>query len=343
MKKIALALLAVLAVFPCLAQEKKQMEAYVIGFYNLENLFDTIDDPDRNDEQFLPGGDYGWSALKYESKLSKLAYAISRMPRNLAILGVAEAENIGVLEDLVLQDEIADRSFKPILVEGNDARGIDVGLIYNPRYFTPTNVTSTRIRTEGDESFRTRDQLCVTGLLAGEEISIVVLHWPSRGGGEKRSAPRRRDAALTTKAICDSLYALNPQAKIVVMGDLNDDPVDDSVVKHLGAKNKKEETQPGQLYNPCYTLYKKGIGSLGYQDEWNLFDQVMVSHALIDESIGGLHYWKSEIFNRSFLKQQEGRYKGYPLRTHSSGVWTNGYSDHFPSLIWVVREVKGDQ
>ncbi len=339
MKKIALALFAIIVALPCLSQEKKQMEAYVIGFYNLENLFDTIDDPTKNDEQFLPGGDYGWGSVKYESKLGRMAHAISRMPRNLAVLGVAEVENIGTLEDLVRQDEIADRNLKPILVEGNDARGIDVGLLYNPRYFTPTNVTSTRMRTEVEEDFHTRDQLCVTGTMAGEEINIIVLHWPSRGGGEKRSAPLRRDAALTTKSICDSLLALNPKAKIVIMGDLNDDPVDDSVVKYLGAKGKKEETSQGQIYNPCYLLYKKGIGSLGYQDEWNLFDQVMVSHALIDTNAVGLHYWKSEIFNRNFLKQQEGQYKGYPLRTHAGGVWTNGYSDHFPSLIWIVRTV----
>lgn len=316
--------------------QDKSLKAYVIGFYNLENLFDTINDPNKNDEQFLPDGDYSWGTLKYTNKLKKMSYAISQMPKNLAVLGVSEVENIDVLQDLVKEESIINRNLKPILVEGPDKRGVDVGLLYNPAFFTPTNVTSTRIISE-IPNFYTRDQLCVSGLLDNEEIHIIVLHWPSRGGGLKRSNPRRADAAKTTKHICDSLFKINPQAKIVIMGDLNDDPVDASVTKYLGAKGKKESVAPQELFNTTYSLYKKGIGSLAYQDMWNLFDQIIISHDLLGKDYNTLKYWKTEIFNKDFLKQHEGKYKGYPLRTHSGGVWTNGYSDHFPSLMWVVK------
>ncbi len=317
------------------AQDRK-LHSYTIGFYNLENLFDTVNDPNKNDEQFLPNGDYSWGTMKYTNKLERMSYAISQFPRNLAILGVSEVENIDVLNDLVKQPAIADRTLKPILIEGPDRRGIDCGLLYNPKFFTVTNVTSTRIKST-IENFHTRDQLCVSGLLDGEEIHVIVLHWPSRGGGQKQSNPRRADAAETTKAICDSLFAINPNANIVIMGDLNDNPTDASVIKHLGAKGKKEQTGDKELFNPGVALYRKGIGSIGYQDQWSLFDQIIVSKNLASDDRNHLCFWKMEVFNRDFLKQQDGKYRGYPLRTHSGGVWTNGYSDHFPSLIWLVK------
>ena len=333
--KLVLLFTILFSVTFCYAQ-KRPLNSYVIGFYNLENLFDTIDDPTKNDAQFLPDGDYAWGTQKYINKQQKMAYAISQMPQNLAILGVSEIENINVLEDLVKEPAIIDRNLKPILVEGPDNRGIDVGLLYNTELFTPTNVTSTRITTEL-ENFFTRDQLCVSGILDGEEIHVIVLHWPSRSGGEERSKPRRAEAAITTKHICDSLFALNPNAKIIIMGDLNDDPINTSVTEILGAKSQIKQTKPGELYNTTYALYEQGIGTLAYKGKWNLFDQIIVSQAWLKKNRKSLNYWKTEIFNKEFLKQQEGKYKGYPLRTHAGRNWLNGYSDHFPSLIWVVK------
>lgn len=337
MSKIKTILTVAIMMVSVLAFSKdKPLKAYVIGFYNLENLFDTIDDPNKNDEQFLPGGSYAWGSMKYTSKQERMASVIAKMPKSLAVLGVGEVENIGVLEDLVRQPSIAERNLRPILVEGPDRRGVDVGLLYDADLFTPTNVTSTRI-ISSIENFYTRDQLCVSGILDGELIHVIVLHWPSRGGGQRRSAPRRADAALTTKHICDSLFAIDPDAKIVVMGDLNDDPVDESVVRYLGAKKSVKETGRSQLFNPSYDFYRRGIGTLAYQDQWNLFDQIIVSEKWLSSKRTTLTFWKYEIFNRDFLCQQEGKYKGYPLRTHSGGVWTNGYSDHFPAMIWVVK------
>ncbi|MDD3406391.1 MAG: endonuclease/exonuclease/phosphatase family protein [Paludibacteraceae bacterium] len=327
--------------FSVAAQEQSQLfSSYMIGFYNLENLFDTIDSPDTNDSEYLPNGANKWTSYKYDNKLHNMAYAISKFPKEMAILGVSEVENRLVLEDLVAQPELKDRNLQIIHRDGPDRRGVDCGLLYDPKQFVPTNVVSHKLQTEA-ENFISRDQICVTGLLAGEEIHVIVLHWPSKYGGEKRSTPRRRDAALTTKAICDSIFAIDAQAKIIIMGDLNDDPTAPSLVKYLGAKSEKKDVKPGELYNPCYNIYKQGIGSLGYNDVWCLYDQVLVSQALLDrDDLSKLVYWKSEIFNREFLKEQDGKRKGYPKRTSSGGVWTNGYSDHFPSFIWLIKEAQ---
>ena len=340
MKLKHLLLVFLLPLTMAVSAQEKNLKTFVIGFYNLENLFDTIDSPDTDDSEFLPNGRNNWGTMKYLNKLDRMSYAISKFPQELAILGVSEVENITVLYDLVSQPAIKDRDLQPILIEGPDRRGVDVAMLYDPKVFSPTNVVSHKFQSELPD-FRSRDQLCVTGDLNGEEIHVIVLHWPSKYGGELRSKPRRKEGALTTKWICDSIFKVDPNAKIVIMGDLNDDPVDESVVKWLGAKGKRESVGPQEIYNPTYNIYKSGIGTLGYQDVWCLYDQVMVSYAWLNRnSIKGLTYWKSEIFNRDFLKEESGKRKGYPLRTHSGGVWTNGYSDHFPSLIWVVQPQK---
>jgi hypothetical protein len=324
-----------------LMSQETEYHQYVIGFYNLENLFDTINDPNKDDEEYLPNGANHWNTMKYTNKLKNMSYAISKMPANLAVLGVSEIENRKVLEDLTAQPSIKDRNLKIVHYESPDRRGIDVAMLYNPAMFKVLHSSSHRVRTEID-SLITRDQLVVTGLLDGEEINIIVVHWPSRGGGEARSNPRRRDAALTTKMLVDSIFNINANAKIVFMGDLNDDPINASITTYLEAKPEKRKTNPKEIYNPYYELYKKGIGSLGYQDQWNLFDQIMISYSLIPKNLDDfstIKFIRAEVFNKDFLKQETGKYRGYPMRTHSGGVWQNGYSDHFPSLIWLGKTI----
>lgn len=321
----------------------KNVQVGCVAFYNLENLFDTINQP-NNDEEFLPNGSYKWNGMKYNSKLKNMSYVISQIgtdvtPVGPAILGVSEIENRGVLEDLVKQPSIADRSYQIVHYDSPDRRGVDVGLLYNPRLFTVVNSKSYRLHTE-DSTFLTRDQLMVTGYLMGEKVHVIVNHWPSRTGGEMASRPKRNAAAALTRSIVDSLFRVDAKARIIVMGDLNDDPFNESCAMVLGAKKEPKEVQPKELYNVFWKTLDKGIGSLSYNDQWNLFDQIMISHEFLNGDPARLRFWKGEVFYRNFLIQQEGRYKGTPLRTHSGGVWLNGYSDHLPTLIYLVKEQK---
>ena len=326
------------------SDSKLKLQVGCIAFYNQENLFDTINDPNINDEEFLPNGAMKWGTMKYNSKLENMSRTISLIgtdicPQGVALIGVSEIENRRVLEDLVKQPALAKRSMEIVHYDGPDRRGVDVALLYNPRYFQVTNSKSYRLHTE-DPNFLTRDQLMVSGYLMGEKIHVIVNHWPSRLGGEEASRSKRNAAAALTKSIADSLFQLDPKAKIVIMGDLNDDPFNESCAKVLGAKKDIDEVKPGGFYNTLWKSLDKGVGSLAYNDQWNLFDQIIISDELAHSDPSKLKLWKAEVFNKPFLTQQEGRYKGTPLRTHAGGAWLNEYSDHYPTLIYVVKEAK---
>ena len=318
-----------------------------VGFYNLENLFDTLDTEDVNDTEFTPNGGRAYTKEVYYDKLDKLATVISEMgtettPDGLAILGVSEIENRSVLEDLVKQTRIADRRYQIVHYESPDERGIDVGLLYNPKYFTVTSsqaINHEMYRDDGSRDY-TRDVLFVSGEFDGESMHVLVNHWPSRGGGA--SAKRGRDAAaLLCKNVIDSLQKVDPAAKIIIMGDLNDNPVDDSVKKVLAAKKDKNKTELNGIYNPYIKLYKSGYGSNAWRDTWSLFDQVMVSGGLVKgDKKEGYQFYQAKVFNKSYLVQKSGQYKGYPFRTYSGDKYQGGYSDHFPSYIFLLKEVK---
>jgi hypothetical protein len=323
---------------------KLKFQVSCVAFYNLENLFDTINNINVNDEEYTPDGPMKWGTMKYTAKLQHMSYAISQIgleysPQGIALIGVSEIENRGVLEDLVKQPDLAKRSYQIVHYDGPDRRGVDVGLLYNPKLFIVTNSKSYRLHT-ADTTFRTRDQLMVSGYLQGEKVHVIVNHWPSRTGGEEISRPKRNAAAALTRSIADSLFSADPKAKIIIMGDLNDDPFNESCATILGAKKDLNELKDGQLYNTLWKTLDKGIGSLAYADQWNLFDQIIVSSEIAHSDPSKLKLWKAEVFNKPFLTQQEGRYKGTPFRTHSGGAWTNGYSDHYPTLIYLVKEVK---
>jgi hypothetical protein len=191
---------------------------------------------------------------------------------------------------------------------------------------------------ESKPGWTTRDILLVSGLLDGEPINVLVNHWPSRSSGEKETAPLRNAAGDLCRSIAQNILKENPDAKIIIMGDLNDDPVDESLLKHLQTKTKPENVTRGDLFNPMWQMYKDGIGSLAYKDSWNLFDQIVVSSGILDKNKGGYHLYKTRVFNKSFLLQKDGQYKGYPFRTFAGGVYMNGYSDHLPVYILLVKE-----
>jgi hypothetical protein len=324
--------------------DKVNVQISCVAFYNLENLFDTINNVNVNDEEYTPNGPIKWNTLKYTSKLQHMAFAISQIgldvsPQGIAFIGVSEIENRGVLEDLIKQPELSKRSLEIVHYDSPDRRGVDVGLIYNPRLFTVTNSKSYRLHTD-DPEFLTRDQLMVSGYLQGEKVHVIVNHWPSRTGGEERSRPKRNAAAGLTRSIADSLFRVDPKAKIIIMGDLNDDPFNESCATILKAKKEINDVKDTDLYNTLWKTLEMGVGSLAYNDQWNLFDQIIISPELAHADRSKLKFWKAEVFNRSFLTQQEGRYKGTPLRTHAGGAWTNGYSDHYPTLIYLVKDAK---
>ncbi len=352
MRKIGLLLLAAFLFGSSVSTQaqKKRYAVYAAAFYNLENLFDTIKATDTNDEQFTPGGTYRWGALKYKNKLHNLAYAISnfatdnsspfKLKNGPAIIGVSEIENRQVLEDLIRTGELAKRNYGIVHYDSPDRRGIDVGLLYDKDQFTVESSDHIRLNIPDMPDFRTRDQLLVTGILGGERVHVIVNHWPSRLGGAKQSSPLREASAALSKHIADSLRAIDPDSKVIIMGDLNDDPNNDSCKKILGAKKRQENVEPDGYFNAMWEHFDRGIGTLAYQGSWNLFDQIIVSGNLVGKDRSTLKFARSEVFNRDFLKQKEGKYKGYPLRTHASGVYLDGYSDHFPSLIYLIKEIQ---
>lgn len=341
MKKYIILFVSLLFVTTAIAQKK--VGVYAVAFYNLENLFDTKNDEGVNDEEFTSAGANAWTEEKYKKKLANMAYAIDKIgkeytPAGPAILGVSEIENRGVLEDLVSTGEIAKVGYEIVHYDSPDRRGVDVALLYNPKLFQVVSSKPYPFILPDNPNFRTRDQLLVSGIMAGELLHIIVNHWPSRYGA--KSSNLREYAASISKHIADSLYKEDPNAKIIIMGDLNDDPTDKSVKVVLNAKKKQSEVEPGGLFNTMWELYDKGIGSLGYKGKWNLFDQIIISEPLLGKDRSTLKFWKAEVFNKDFLIQKEGKNKGYPFRTFSGNTFINGYSDHFPTLIYLVKEIK---
>lgn len=343
-KTLLLFLFLLLGLSVSIAQNKK-LAVYAVAFYNLENLFDTINQPEVLDEEFTPKGSMQWGSFKYNNKLDRMSYALDQLaaqyaPLGPAVIGVSEIENQSVLEDLVLRGNFAKKGYKVVHYDSPDRRGVDVGLLYNPTLFTVESSKSLRLTLPESPDFKTRDPLLVTGRLAGERIHILVNHWPSRLGGEKASRPKREAAAALNKYTTDSIYRIEPNAKIFIMGDLNDDPSNKSCSEVLNAKKDMKTVEKGGLYNPFWKILDSGIGSLAYRGNWNLFDQIIVSEPLLGPDRSTLKFWKAEVFNAEFLKQQDGKFKGYPMRTHAGGAYLNGYSDHFPTIVYLVKEVK---
>ena len=341
-KKLLVAALLFAAYVPSLCAQG--LQAAGIAFYNLENLFDTIpNNPDGRDLEYTPGGKNQWDTRKYFNKLHNMATAIAALttrttPYGPAIIGVSEVENRTVLEDLVAQPEIRDWNLQICHHDSPDRRGIDVGLLYNPRYFKVDNVTNHRLTTV---PFATRDQMCVVGRLLGQPLAVIVNHWPSRLGGQEQSSPNREAAAALCLQIADSLWNVNPEIGVIIMGDLNDDPQDKSCARVLGAKRDAKDVEPHGFYNPFWKMLDDGIGTLAYKSAWNLFDQIILSGNLVnDTGDTQWHFYKSIVHNHDFLRDTEGSRQGYPLRTFASGSYLNGYSDHFPTEVLLVRKVK---
>ena len=354
MKRVVYFVLIFLLIIPLMscAQGKR---SYVIGFYNLENLFDTYHDEGKNDYKYLPDGANQWTEAKYAKKLHNMASVIRAMKDENkvwhALLGVSEIENRHVLEDLVSQPEIAEANYQIVHYDGPDRRGVDVALLYRPNQFKvlesksiPFDFNSSiefSLNEEEKAYFRTRDILMVRGMLGNEMFAFFVAHLPSRIGGKGGDLRSRGGEIMYQESM--RLMAEYPDIKIVAMGDMNDNPTDPSMAVYMHGKENIDEVGKEDFFSPFVSMLKSGYGSLAYQGEWNIYDIIVVNANLcrgeglkIRPIVKKKFYGR--IFNPPFMTQQEGPYAGTPFRTFSGGAFIGGYSDHYPTYIVVSNK-----
>lgn len=360
MIKNLLTLSFIIAAILQLSAQEKQFKVHTIAFYNVENFYDTINDPKTRDDEWV------YTGKNFKKKVSNIAKVISLIgtdenPNSPTIIGLAEVENQRVLEALIKDPQLIDKEYGIVHFDSPDRRGIDNALLYQKKHFKPTAYINIPLliyddfakpeskekveladkddKTEVDPNSNrifTRDQLLVSGLLDGEEVHFIVNHWPSRRGGEAASSPLREQAAALNMKIIDSLYKLNPNAKVITMGDLNDGPYNKSIKKVLGAKAKKEDVKPFGMYNPMEEMSKKGIGTLAYRDAWDLFDQMIMTEPLIRKDYSTFRFWKASVFKKPYMFQASGQYKGYPNRNWNGEI---GYSDHLPVYLYLIKQM----
>lgn len=358
MKRLTVIIAALLALSFNLGAQKLS-KGYIVGFYNLENLFDTYHDPGKNDYQFLPDGSNNWTEAKYAKKLHNMATVIRAMRddngRYHTILGISEVENRHVIEDLVSQPEIADANYQIIHYDGPDRRGVDVALLYKPEQFSLLETRSIPFTFDSDikfslseeeqNNFRTRDILMVRGRIDGEMFAFFVAHLPSRVGGKGGDLRSRGGEILYQESM--ALMRKYPGIKIVTMGDMNDNPTDKSMAVYHHGKATPEEVGQQEFFNPFIKMLEAGFGSLAYRGEWSIYDLILVNDNLVHAKPGTLkiqpilkvkkNTFYARIFHKDFMTTQEGQYKGTPFRTFSAGTFIGGYSDHYPTYILIGK------
>jgi len=347
MKKYIILSLSILLAINSYSQQKKY-QIRTVAFYNVENLFDTINDPNKNDEASPIMEFKGNRSKIYWDKIENMGKVISKIgldeaKTSPAIIGISEVENREVIEDLINSSYLKDKNYGIIHYNSPDERSIDVAFLYQKKYFKPLSHKSYELklfRSNGERDY-TRDQLLVSGYLDDELIHVIVSHWPSRSGGEARSRSKREAAAALNAEIIKEIQGKYENAKIFTMGDLNDDPTNSSIKKVLKAKGKKSEVNNGDIFNPMEGMYRRGLNTLGYRDNINLFDQILITSPLLakDKNYKDYKMFKANIYNPRYLTNKKGRYKGYPFRSWSYGNFTGGYSDHYPVYLYLLKEI----
>lgn len=290
-------------------------------FYNVENLFDTIDSPNVQDEEYLPSAAKQWNTEKYNKKITRITQVMNEFD-NIALMGMCEIENKAVVEDIVKAQK---QKLKIIHFESTDARGIDVALLYNKKIFSLKDHGFLRfVLTVNDESKATRDILYAKFKQGKSYVYVMVNHWPSRSGGEKESEPNRLLAAATAKKFIDEILAKDPNAKIIFMGDLNDYPTNNSV-KLIDEK-----------LDPMITKESGKLGgSYSYRGEYDVLDHIMISQGMNSET--SFHALKgSGTINEFPYLLTAYKDNIVPFRTYARDEYLDGYSDHLPVSITVV-------
>jgi hypothetical protein len=330
-----------------LSSQDHKNEVHTIAFYNLENLFDTINDVTINDEASPIMETSMNKTSVYHNKLKNLSKVISEIGfaetgSFPTIIGICEVENRLVVEDLINTGKLKGINYNISHFDSPDNRGIDVGLIYNQDYFKivrEKNIALEIFDFDNGKQIFTRDQLLVEGLLSGERIFIIINHWPSRYGGAERSKPYRNKAAELNRFIIDSINVVDQNAKIFTIGDFNDDPTDESIKKILKTVKEKNKLLSSEMYNPYEKMFDDGYGTLKYRGLWNMFDQIILSkYSLKDYNKINFYFDGAYIHTESYLINQDGNYKGYPFRSFAGGNFIGGYSDHLPVYIILKRE-----
>ena len=307
-------------------------KTFSIAFYNLENLFDTAHDAYTLDEDYTPEGELQWNMDRYNRKIRNLANVISKIGRKQCeippvFVGVSEVENDTCLEDLVKADKLNPFSYNFVHYDSPDERGIDVAFLYQKEHFEliySDNYPLMLIDNSGDRDY-TRDILLVHGKLFGKPVYIIVNHWPSRNKGAQASSYKREQAAKLVNEIINDIHEENDAARIIIMGDFNDDPDSNSIKNNL---------MTGEFFNPMLELKQNKKGSVRYSNKWYLFDQIIMSDNLLNNTEDELKYISTEIFDDHFLQEPKGKRKGAPKRTFVGKWHLGGYSDHFPVLSY---------
>lgn len=314
---------------------KKEANVFTVAFYNVENLFDIYDNPLTFDDDFLPNSDRKWTEKRYRKKLRKLGYAIAQIGQKHSgkvpsLIGLAEVENKVVLKDLIHSKHLKEHNYNFVHYDSPDERGIDVALLYDTNQFTVlrSKAYNVELKDEFGNPDYTRDILWVCGLLNHEKIHIIVNHWSSRREGADMTEHKRITAANRVSDIITDIKQEEPEPKIIIMGDFNDDPSSKSIKKLL---------HENDLFNPMETLLSFTRGSLNHQFKWNLFDQILFTTNFFEHKKDALSFGHANIFDNQFLKQFKGKYKGNPFRTYVGRKYKGGYSDHFPVYIHLKK------
>lgn len=311
------------------------MVKHTIAFYNTENLFDFHNDELSNDDDFLEKSAKRWNKERFERKVYKTGLAISRIgledtQKPPAIIGLAEVENNNVLTELIQSKELNTYNYGYVHYDSADERGIDVALLYHKDYFTVTHSETFSVFIENDLGVidYTRDILLVSGLLDGEMMYFIVNHWPSRHEGLDVTEFKRLLAAEKVVEIINKLKANDENAKIVVMGDFNDNPNSKSIL-HL------KEAAP--LFNPMETVWSYSRGSVNHNFTWIMFDQILITTNFFEHNPEEFSFDKADIFDEDFLTQYSGKFRGQPYRTYVGKKYKGGFSDHFPVYILIKK------
>ena len=309
-----------------------------IAFYNQENLFDTIDDPHKNDNEFLPTAKNTWNTEKYLNKIDHMSSVIKSMndDKGPDAIGMCEIENDLVLNDMIHSANLSKLDYGFVHYESPDERSIDNALLYKKSVLKLIESKVYPVTIDTNPHFKTRDILLAKFETKNKSTLIILVnHFPSRLGGQAESEYKRCRAAEVLKHVFDSIKQASPNQAVMAIGDFNDEPNNRSLDTVLGAK-----PVPGfQLFNAMYPLKVQGKGSLVYRGNWNMIDQMILNNTIM-ECNGNICY-KAEsasIYNQPWMQETEEKYKGNPKRTYAGQKYLNGYSDHFP--VYLLLEVK---